>query len=68
VGRLRRPNPKKWEKPPTGMPMKGLIMLSFYQKERITEQVRNDDAMKSYPWYHSHPFYKINCFLVGVLE
>jgi hypothetical protein len=30
------------------MPMKGLIIISFPQKEIITEQVRNDDAMK-YP-------------------
>ncbi len=29
------------------MLMKGLILLSFYQKERRTEQVRNDDAMKN---------------------
>jgi hypothetical protein len=26
------------------MPMKGLIILSFYQKERITEQVHNHVA------------------------
>ena len=26
--------------------MNGLIILLFYQKKRITEQVRNDDAMK----------------------
>ena len=28
------------------MLMKGLIIISFSQKEIITEQVRNDDAMK----------------------
>jgi hypothetical protein len=28
------------------MPMKGLILLSFYQKKRRTEQVRKNDAMK----------------------
>ena len=28
------------------MPMKGLIILFFPQKKRITEQVHNDDAMK----------------------
>ncbi len=33
------------------MPLKGLILHSFYLKERITEQVRNDDAMKIKSWY-----------------
>jgi hypothetical protein len=36
---------------PIGMPMKGLILLSFYKKDRRTEQVRNDDAMKNLSWY-----------------
>jgi hypothetical protein len=34
-----------------GMPMKCLIILFFCQKKRITEQVRNDDAMKYQNWY-----------------
>ena len=33
------------------MPMKGLIILFFYQKKRVTEQVRNDDAMENKCWY-----------------
>jgi hypothetical protein len=37
---------------PIGMPMKGLIILSFYQKKRITEQVHNDDAIKNKSWYY----------------
>ena len=28
------------------MPMKGLIILFFAQKKRITKQVHNDNAMK----------------------
>jgi len=28
------------------MPMKGLIIFSFYKKEKITEQVRNNAAME----------------------
>jgi hypothetical protein len=35
------------------MPMNVMIILSFYQKERITEQVRNDAAMKTQSWYHN---------------
>jgi hypothetical protein len=38
---------------PSCMPMKGLIILSFYQKERITEQVHNDAAMNYFRWYQN---------------
>ena len=33
-----------------GISMNVMIILSFYQKERITEQFRNDDAMKNKCW------------------
>ena len=45
-----RPLDKTWEKMHNGMPMNGLIILFFYQKKRITEQVRNDDAMENQSW------------------
>ena len=35
-----------------GIPMKGLIFFLFPPEiKKKTEQVRNDDAMKTYSWY-----------------
>lgn len=30
-----------------GIPMKGVIVISFCKKEIIEEQIRNDEAMKN---------------------
>ena len=38
------------------MRMKGLVLRSFYQEERRTEQVSNDDATKILSWYQKRFF------------